>query len=496
MRTRIHNLALRGGHQRRSRIVTHGYLKRAGARKLPGIFFRVRPFGATGLVVTIFRKIRAVRAARKLPYSRLFSAWMHDVMDDFKPFDRGPLPHPPSERGSRRRVRRVAPALHSLLLIAGAVLGHGSAVATERDGTAAWYSPPASDDSWGTFPGSEGLFSHNPHPYVGPQYPILPDDGSFHPQSLPQDHFSGGHDLGAATPDGFSPPRNPDMPLPPGTVAIPEGIDWEQATPIDLAFPSASQERVGTFGDFFYRGAGRQVPMTWLIGKGDRMGIFTLPLLSDSESSFGWLGYDFGGVIHFFSGPRQTDLPPRLYDLTVALPRRQRLSENWWVDLMFRGGWYTDFRGSARKAFRFPSHAVVYYRSSPDWQWLLGIDYLHRDDVQLLPVFGTLWTPHPNWRVEAVFPKPMVAYRFAGSHWLYLAAEMGGGMWSIERQDGRPDKFTYRDFRLATGVQLGTRRSQLFAELGWALERKLQYRSGTPSYEPPDTIFLRLVSRY
>ncbi len=417
-------------------------------------------------------------------------------MDDFARFGCAGGLNPPSTAVVRGCAKRFAGTWGSWLLVAGTVLLPGSVLAEGGAGGSVWYHPSAGYNSFPVFNGTEDLFPGVPAPTPGPEYPLLLDQGSIHPHASSQNHLSGAHELDGGISRDFSPHANPASLASLESGVMPEGIDWERATRIDLDFPSGSSEREGTFGDFFYRGAGRQVPMTWLIGKGDRMGIFTLPLLSDSDSSFGWLGYDFGGVIHFFSGPRQTDLPPRLYDLTVALPRRQRLTENLWVDLMFRAGWYTDFRASARQAFRFPSHAVVYYRTSPHWQWVLGLDYLHRDDVQLLPVLGTLWTPHADWRVEAVFPKPMIAYRFAASHWLYFASEMGGGMWTIERQDGSPDKFTYRDFRLTTGIQLGTRRSQLFAEIGWALERHLQYRSGTPSYDPPDTIFLRLISRY
>ena len=310
---------------------------------------------------------------------------------------------------------------------------------------------------------------------------------------------------GVFEPTPFPEPFGTDLPLselPPAGIQTLErpdylsSIDWERATAVDLTDRLAPQWRPAPFGEFFYRGAGRQVSGAWLIGTGDRMGIFTLPILGDKDGTFGWFHYDIGAVVHFISGPRQTDLPPRVYDLTFALPRRARLGDDWVLDVTFRVGWYSDFEGSARNAIRFPSHAVLYRRVSSYWQWLLGVDYLDRDDVSLLPVMGALWTPNADWRVEAVFPKPLVAYRLAAARWVYLASEMGGGTWGIERVGGAGDMFTYRDFRLVTGLQLALGQRSVFVELGWVFGRHLKYRSGTPTYDPPDTVLLRSVFRY
>ena len=49
---------------------------------------------------------------------------------------------------------------------------------------------------------------------------------------------------------------------------------------------------------------------------------------------------------------------------------------------------------------------VAYFRQNACAQWLLGVDYLDRDDVRLLPVFGLLWTPSDDWRIDLVQPFP------------------------------------------------------------------------------------------
>jgi len=273
-------------------------------------------------------------------------------------------------------------------------------------------------------------------------------------------------------------------------------INWDEATPVDLdKMMSDVPVAVDPFGDYFYRPVGN-APPGWLIGNGDRLGIFSLTFFNGSQHKLGPLNYEFGAAVHFISGPVQTDLPPRVYDFSVGFPYHGVIGDAWSYDLTFRMGWYSDFEGSAREGIRFPSHAVVYRRTSDWWQWALGLEYLDRDDVALLPVFGALWTPSEDWRIEAVFPKPLIAYRFGGRRWTYLASEMGGGTWDIERVWGAEDVFTYRDFRLLLGVQgPGEGHDRIF-EIGYVFSRHLEYRSGSPDFKPPDTILLRSVFRY
>jgi hypothetical protein len=271
-------------------------------------------------------------------------------------------------------------------------------------------------------------------------------------------------------------------------------INWDEATAVDLEnlldVPSAVPN---PFEDYYYRGAGYAAQTQWLLGKGDELGIFSLQFFSESGTDLGKNTLDLGATIHFISGPVQTDLPPRVYDFTLGLPRRGNLAESWRYELMFRMGWYSDFEGSAREGIRFPSHLVLYQQASDWWQWVLGVDYLDRDDIRLLPVFGALWIPGENWRFEAVFPRPLIGHRFRGKRWIYSAAQMGGGTWDIRREWGAEDVFTYRDLQLLLGVGLGDDSS---LEVGYVFQRHLEYRSGTPLYQPPDAVLLRSITRF
>ena len=120
-------------------------------------------------------------------------------------------------------------------------------------------------------------------------------------------------------------------------------------------------------------------------------------------------------------------------------------------------------------------------------QFTLGVDYLDRDYLELLPVFGATLKPAPWLRCDVLFPKPRFALRIAPETWVYVAGELGGGQWGIERVDRSPDVVAYRDYRLLLGVTTGTdsegAKSMSFLEIGYVFDRRLEYRSGT-NYKP------------
>jgi hypothetical protein len=54
---------------------------------------------------------------------------------------------------------------------------------------------------------------------------------------------------------------------------------------------------------------------------------------------------------------------------------------------------------------------------------------------------------------------------------------------------------TYRDYRISLGLQGETSNAE-FTEIGLIFGRHLEYRSGTPSYDPLNTTILRHVVCY
>jgi hypothetical protein len=249
---------------------------------------------------------------------------------------------------------------------------------------------------------------------------------------------------------------------------------------------------------YTYEGSGAPEQSNWIVGAGDRMGMFTLAMVQRGWWRIGQNRFQFNPAVRFVSGPKQTDLPPQLYDLDIGFVRRNTLLDSALsYELALRVGFFADFEGSAREGLRFPGHAVLYYQLSEQRQLILGVDYLDRDDIAVLPVVGAAFRPFGDLWIEAVFPKPRVAFRINSERWLYVGARMGGGTWAIERMGGEDDVVNYRDYQVVMGIQQDHVEGYMaFVELGWVFDRDLEYRSGVGDYSPRNTTILRTVLRY
>ncbi len=161
-------------------------------------------------------------------------------------------------------------------------------------------------------------------------------------------------------------------------------------------------------------------------------------------------------------------------------------------------GAFSDFEGSARKGIRFPGHAVTCLRINPQWEALLGIEYLDRDDISLLPVAGVIIKPSDYLRLEAVFPRPRAVVQIMNSdRWLYLSGKLGGGTWAVERVDLTSDNATYRDLRLVLGVEYSKEDLHTSSlEIGYVFNRRLSYRSAVGDYSPSDRLVLQINAQY
>ncbi|GAB5402195.1 MAG: hypothetical protein Aurels2KO_04260 [Aureliella sp.] len=234
---------------------------------------------------------------------------------------------------------------------------------------------------------------------------------------------------------------------------------------------------------------------TWIPGSGDDFGMFSMesyPTLSLKNKSELVTGMGF----HFLTGPVTTDMPARLYDFQLAFQSRATRSENFVLDYKIGIGAFSDFEGSARKGIRFPGHAVGYYQWQPWFLSVLGVEFLDRDDLSVLPVAGFIWRPRNNVVAQFVFPKPQLQVKITETKFLYLAGELGGDTWAIERLGGINDVVTYSDLRLLYGIADLDDDSASSIEFGWAFARSLNYRSGNGNLELDDAFIFRLHSLY
>ena len=77
--------------------------------------------------------------------------------------------------------------------------------------------------------------------------------------------------------------------------------------------------------------------------------------------------------------------------------------------------------------------------------------------------------------------------------WFYVAAEYGGGAWTIRRADGDGDWVDINDYRAFGGIEwTGVRGLHGFAEAGYVFSREVTYYSDwNQNIKPRDTFMLR-----
>jgi len=237
---------------------------------------------------------------------------------------------------------------------------------------------------------------------------------------------------------------------------------------------------------------------TWLPGSGDDLGIFSLSLSENFEfpRSEGFTVTPRFGV-HYLDGPVRTDLPARVYDTSVAFRWFKKFNEKWSYELEVAPGVYSDFKNVTSDSLRITGRGLAYYMHSRSKQFVMGVVYLDREDVSLLPAAGMIMWFSEGSRLELIFPKPKYTYRIekdeSKERWLYAAGEFGGGSWGIRRgTTGIDDVATYSDLRLIGGLETKHTNGMISVfEVGYVFNRRLEYKSNVGDYDISPTGMVR-----
>jgi hypothetical protein len=214
-----------------------------------------------------------------------------------------------------------------------------------------------------------------------------------------------------------------------------------------------------------------------------------------------------GFGVHFFGGPSTTptqpaDLPPRTYDAYLDLAWQPRVNEWLSFNLGARAGIYSDFDAVNFHSIRVMGRGLGIVAVTPTLQVAVGAVYIDRNLIKLLPAGGFIWTPNPDTRFEVLFPNPKLAHRWTTigttDLWYYIAGEYGGGAWTVKRAyTGADDDVDYNDIRVMLGLETyGVSRVRAMAETGFVFNRQIIYRSGTPQFDPSDTVMVRAGLTY
>ena len=197
-------------------------------------------------------------------------------------------------------------------------------------------------------------------------------------------------------------------------------------------------------------------------------------------------------------GPMDPGLPAQLYDGWVQARWLSKIGERLGVDLAVAPGWYSDFVNDTPESLRITGHGFGAWEADENLRLVVGVIYLDRYDVNLLPAGGILWTPSDRQRHELIFPRPRLAWRIAegrrASQWCYVAGEFGGNQWAVRRDSGADDVVVYHDYRLLVGWE--RRPADLGwnwrLEAGWVTGRLVEYYlTDTADYRPADTVLVR-----
>ncbi len=206
-----------------------------------------------------------------------------------------------------------------------------------------------------------------------------------------------------------------------------------------------------------------------------------------------------GYGVHWLDGPIAPDLPPAVHDTWTSFRLMWPATRRWAFNVGVTPGVFSDFQQSTDEAIRISGNAGAMITWTPELKLLVGVAYLDREDINILPFGGVIWEPNDLWKIEVSAPRPRIARRLdwgrsveGVKQWLYLAGEFGGGSWAVRRASGLNDVITLSDFR----VILGWERKVLFGldghvEAGYVFGRRVDYKSGTPVFKPSDTVMLR-----
>ncbi len=276
------------------------------------------------------------------------------------------------------------------------------------------------------------------------------------------------------------------------------GPGWPMGNPLD---------QVNGFTRFFQE---IRLQETYMYDTGERKVSF-----NDIETSAtfaippGWSTYPIlvtpGFGLHLWDGPPShgpgsPDLPAQTYDAYLDTAWDPQFSPIFGAELGVRVGAYTDFHTFNSHSIRVMGRGLGVINVSPAVQVKLGVVYIDRVHIKLLPAGGVIWTPDPDTRWEFFFPRPKYTHRVTTTGlyqwWFYVTAEYGGGSWTIQRDNGNSDQFDYDDIEISDGIEWVPEGNPTalrgYFESGVALQRDLYYRVGPPLHSDlKNTFFVR-----
>ena len=264
----------------------------------------------------------------------------------------------------------------------------------------------------------------------------------------------------------------------------PQALIYENAV-CDLAQPDPCETPIERYRKSFCQGA--ELRGGYLFDLGDAEG--------GMNQAFEEVRADFGiplgsmdnliGLRPYFRADQlqslnSLDVPTALYNTGLNILHQRKWNPVFSSTVVVTPSIRSDFTTSSN-AFRVFGLALMNWKCRSDLTLSLGAVYFDRADFNLLPAFGVVWTPTPEWKIDATMPRPRIFHRLwkqggEAEGWAYLGASIGGNTWAVTRDSGLTDELTIRDFRFMGGyevVEKGNRGH--FVEAGLAFGRTVEY---------------------
>ena len=208
----------------------------------------------------------------------------------------------------------------------------------------------------------------------------------------------------------------------------------------------------------------------------------------------------FGARI--WSGPNQPNLPGSVYRLGWDFLLNSPQMGKWSAQLDFNPSINSDFSSSlGRESLQLDAYGALFYRASPKWMYVLGVQYWDRVNNIIFPYGGVVWNPNERLELRLLFPKSRISYFVGnfgnGSHWLYATGEYHVESYQISMPgvSGR-EEIQLTDWRLGIGLRSDHSWYDKYVEIGYVFGRQNIFSGNQPGFDVNNGIMARFGVRF
>ena len=203
-----------------------------------------------------------------------------------------------------------------------------------------------------------------------------------------------------------------------------------------------------------------------------------------------------------WSGPQSPNLPGSVYRLGWDFLLNSPQMGAWSAQLDFNPSINTDFESSlGREALNLDANGALLYRASPQWLFVLGVQYWDRVDNIFIPNAGVVWNPNERLEARLLFPKSRISYFVgnfgAGSHWLYATGEYHVESYQIHMPGmSAREQIQISDWRVGVGMRSDHQWYDKYIEVGYVFNRQAEFLRTTPGFNINDGLMARFGVRF